>query len=81
MKTNVGETKIKTRRGSVSNLQDFDRLPQNLREWLRNAFLPWRPSSVQRVYNRALAKTGRPCLAIAELERLQKYQIAKDRKS
>lgn len=79
MKGNLGHTKIRTRRTSSNSLQEFDCLPKHLRKWLINAALPWRPNSVQRVYNRALSSTGKPHRAIEELERLQEYQLAKDR--
>ena len=79
MKNNLGKTKIRTKQRCSNGLQHFDNLPLHLREWLRNASLPWRPSSVFRVYNRALAKSGNHELAIEELERLQEYQLEKDR--
>jgi hypothetical protein len=49
-----------------------------LREWLRNAILPWSPKSVRRVYHRAFSITGNIDLALAELERIQELQLAKD---
>ena len=79
MNNNLGQTKIRRTRRSSNSLRQFDSLPKHLREWLRNAALPWRPSSVCRVYNRALSKNGDHRFAIKELERLQEYQLAKDR--
>ena len=79
MRTNVGQTKIRTRIKSSNSLKQFDCLPKFLREWLRNAALPWRPSSVHRAYKRALSRSGEHRLAMVELERLQEYQLAKDR--
>jgi len=46
---------------------------------LRNAVLPWSSRSVQRVYQRVIATTGDVSFAIAELERLQELQLAKDK--
>ena len=79
MRNNLGKTKIRTRCRSTSGLQEFDCLPQCLRAWIRDAALPWRPRSVKRAYNRVLSKTGDPQRALAELDRLQEYQLAKDR--
>ena len=69
----------RTKRRSSRSLQDFDSLPATLRKWLRNAALPWRPLSAHRVYNHALADTGDPRLALAELDRRQEYLLSKDR--
>lgn len=62
-------------------MRDYDRLPPELRNWLSQAALPWRASSVQRAYARALKRTGDHQLALDELERLQTQLIAKDAKS
>lgn len=80
MKNNIGQTKIRTKRRTHRSLREFDGLPKNLREWLRNAALPWRPSSIQNIYNRVLADTGNPRLALAELDRRQEILLSKDRK-
>lgn len=78
MRSNLGNTKLKTRRRQSNALHEFDCLPKQLREWLRNAVLPWTPSSVQRVYKRAITDTGDINFALGELERLQEYQLSKD---
>ncbi|MEM7721504.1 MAG: DUF6525 family protein [Pseudomonadota bacterium] len=78
MTRNLGETRLRKRRRSEDAMRDFDRLPPILRSWLAGAALPWRPRSVQRAYNRALAATGDPHEALAELERLQSSRLAKD---
>ena len=80
MKNNIGQTKIRTKRRTSRSLQEFDCLPKNLRVWLRNAALPWRPSSIRNIYNRALSNTGNPSLALAELDRRQEILLSKDRK-
>lgn len=59
-------------------MRDFDQLPPLLRGWLRQAALPWRPQSVLQAYNRALAKNSDPQAAIAELDRIQACQLARD---
>ena len=78
MKNNLGKTKLPMRHRRSDSLKDFDRLPRQLREWLRNAILPWSPKSVRRVYHRAFFITGNIDLALAELERIQDLQLAKD---
>ena len=78
MKNNLGKTKLPMRHRRSDSLKDFDRLPRQLREWLRNAILPWSPKSVRRVYHRAFSNTGNIDTALAELERIQERQLAKD---
>ena len=77
MRSNLGNTKLKTRRRQSNALREFDCLPRQLREWLRNAVFPWAPSSAKRVYKRAITDTGDINFAIAELERLQEHQLSK----
>lgn len=52
-------------------MREFDRLPQVLRAWVTQAVLPWRPRSVLRAYNTALARTGDQGRALDELRRLE----------
>lgn len=78
-RSNLGQTKLrKRRRRREDPMRAFDNLPSVLRQWLANAALPWRPRSVKRAYDRALAQTGDPLRALAELERLQTAKLAKD---
>lgn len=76
---NLGQTKLRRRARQEDPMREYDRLPQELRAWLSTAALPWRPRSVRRAYDRALAETGDARSAFAELERLQAAQLAKDR--
>ena len=78
MPRNLGNTSLRKRRRSEDPMRDFDRLPPVLRAWVAHAVLPWRPRSVLRAYNRALSQYGDPKQALAELERLQSSQLAKD---
>ena len=78
MRRNLGQTNLRKRRRQVDPMREFDRLPPQLRTWLAQAALPWRPKSVQRAYQKALARTGDHGSAIAELERLQVQQLEKD---
>ena len=59
-------------------MQEFDRLPKDLRAWLAAADLPWRPKSVRRSFERALVRTGDRGKALEDLDRLQSKLIAKD---
>lgn len=79
MGRNLGRTSLRKRRRAEDPMREYDRLPPVLRAWLSEAILPWRPQSVRRAYDRALAQTGNPDCALAELERLQARQLAKDR--
>ena len=78
MRRNLGQTNLRKRRRQADPMREFDRLPPQLRTWLAQAALPWRPKSVQRAYQKALARTGDHGSAIAELERLQVRQLEKD---
>ena len=79
MRRNVGETKLRKRRRQSDAMSDFDKMPIILRKWLNEAALPWGPKSVLRVYNKAFLRTGDPTLALADLDRVQKIQLSKDR--
>lgn len=78
MTSNRGYTSLKRRRRSVDGMRDYDRLPAPLRIWLASAILPWRPRSVQRTYDRALARTRDAAEAMKELDRIEARLIAKD---
>ena len=79
MRRNVGETKLRKRRRKSDPMSDFDKMPIILRKWLNAAALPSCPKSVLRVYNNAFLRTGDPTLALADLDRVQKIQLSKDR--
>ncbi|WP_170331974.1 DUF6525 family protein [Ruegeria arenilitoris] len=78
MSRNLGQTKIRKRRRSENPMREFDSLPPILRAWVSQAALPWRPRSVLRAYNTALARTGDQSRALEELRRLEAAQLAKD---
>lgn len=59
-------------------MQDFDRLPPELRAWIARAALPWRPRSVKRSFEKAMARTKDKASALRELDRLQERLVAKD---
>ena len=78
MKNKLCKTKLTNRQRRKDSLREFESLQRKLREWLRNAILPWSPKSVRRVYHRAFSNTGNIDTALAELERIQERQLAKD---
>lgn len=77
---NLGRTGLKRKRRALDPMREFDGLPQELRVWVATADLPWRPGSVRRSFERALAETGDVDRALQELDRLQQRLIAKDAK-
>ncbi|WP_170406198.1 DUF6525 family protein [Ruegeria arenilitoris] len=78
MGRNLGQTNLRKRRRREDPMREFDRLPPVLRAWVAQAALPWRPRSVLRAYNNALARTGDQRHALDELRRLESLQLAKD---
>lgn len=78
MTANRGRTSLKAKRRNENPMQEFDRLPPELRIWVARAALPWRAKSVRQAYERAVARTQDPTLALAELDKLQARLVAKD---
>ena len=78
MPSNRGKTSLRRRKRAGNSMQDFDRLPSQLRIWLASAILPWRPRSVQRTYAKAFARTRSADHALRELDRIEKNLIARD---
>jgi hypothetical protein len=78
MRKNTGNSSVKRRRRREDPMQEFDRLPPDLRVWLSTAMLPWRARSVRRAYDKAHAATGCPHRAIEALDRLERRRIAQD---
>ena len=78
MQSNKGKTTLKCRPRRINKMQEFDRLPEELRVWVATAKLPWRAGSVQTAYKKALRRTDDPARALQELDRLQNALIAKD---
>lgn len=78
MRRNRGATTLKTRRHSRNPMGEYDRLSPQLRAWVASAMLPWRAATVQRAYDKALARNGDPERALGELDRIQRQLVAKD---
>lgn len=78
MRTNRGATSLRVKTRTGNPMQDYDRLPPELRAWLARAVLPWRPGSVQKLYARAMARTGDTGRALAQLDAAEHRLIARD---
>lgn len=79
MATNRGVTSLRLKRRNEDPMQEFDRLPAELRAWLSQAVLPWRPRSVRRAFDSAYARTRDKNSALRELDRLQQQAVAATR--
>jgi len=78
MRGNRGQTSLKLKRRNEDPMRDFDRLPPELRAWVAAAALPWRPRSVRRAFERAVARSRDRARALEELDRLQDRLVARD---
>ena len=74
---NRGATGLRPRRRAEDQMQAFDRLPPELRAWLREAALPWSPRSCRSIWIRARADGASPAEAIARLKRAEAATLAK----
>ena len=79
MNRNLGSISLKKTVSKGDRMGEFDRLPPQLRSWLRDACLPWSPSSVKRVYLKALKSTGDYSSALLTLDTMQSRQLTKER--
>ena len=79
MNRNLGTISLKKKVSNGDRMEEFDRLPPYLRRWLRDADLPWSPSSVKRAYFKALRSTGDFSSAISELDIMQSRRLSKER--
>ncbi|MBN2760228.1 MAG: hypothetical protein JXQ79_06990 [Rhodobacteraceae bacterium] len=77
-RSNTGMTTLRRRTRCRNPMQDYDSLPPELRAWLAQAALPWRPVSVQKVFARAMARTGDKARALAQLDAAERRLVARD---
>ena len=77
MKTNsnLGSTNLKRKRRNENPILDYDRLPKELRKWIANAELPWRPKSVLKAYERAYSRTSNNKKAMNELSLSERIML------
>jgi Family of unknown function (DUF6525) len=59
-------------------MDEFDRLPLELRRWLANAALPWSAASALRIWRRTLKKTGDSSTAIAHLKVVEQGTLCRE---
>ena len=78
IKRNLGNTHLNKKTLKGGRMEEFDRLPPYLRRWLREAHLPWSPTSVKRVYLKALKTTGDYSTALTKLDLMQSDQLTKE---
>jgi len=78
MRGNRGNTSLKLKRRNEDPMREYDRLPAELRAWLATAALPWRPRSVRRAFDKALAETGDRAFALSRLNAMQERIVARD---
>lgn len=78
MPRNLGATRLKRPPRRHKAMQEFDRLPPDLRRWLSDAHLPWSARSAARAYQKALERSGDAGRALRELDALQERLVAKD---
>lgn len=76
---NLGACALPRRRRAGSAMAAYDRLPPELRAWLREAALPWSPRSALRAWHRALRETG-AAGAPARLTRIETRLLARERR-
>ncbi|WP_434289869.1 DUF6525 family protein [Celeribacter sp. SCSIO 80788] len=72
-------TSLRKRRRSTDPMQEFDRLPRPLRQWLSQAALPWSPRSVRKLWAGALARyDGCENSALAHLSQVEAKRLSHD---
>ena len=60
-------------------MQAYDALPQQLRQWLAQACLPWSPTSALKIWNRTGGGSD-PDAAIVRLNAVEQAMLQKDAK-
>jgi hypothetical protein len=78
---NRGATGLRPRRRAEDQMQAFDRLPPELRAWLREAALPWSPRSCRAIWAKARRDGAGPAETIARLNRAEAATLAKARQT
>lgn len=71
-------TGLRARPRTRPSLDVFDRLPPDLRRWLRDATLPWSPESALRLWRKALAEGATEDEALCRLAAAEARLVARD---
>lgn len=75
MKSNT-RSYLRRRAGSLAA---FDALPPALRMWMKGAALPWSAQSAQRIWMRALSRSGGdPAAALQALHEAERRTLARE---
>lgn len=74
---NCGATPLPLRRRKTDPMREYDRLPPELRAWMRAATLPWSPRSCLKIWKQARAKGEEAGAIIGRLERAERRMLEK----
>lgn len=70
---------LRRSRRALDPMAAYDRLPEELRQWLAQAALPWSPRSALRLWRRALARSkGNRARALAYLSEVEWAMLQRD---
>ena len=79
MTRNLGLTGLKKRRRKSDPMRAYDAMPQELRQWLAQAALPWSPASACKLWNRAQAQGLSVDDALAFLKRAETKTLSREK--
>lgn len=74
---NRGATPLPLRRRKTDPMREYDRLPPELRAWMRAATLPWSPRSCLKIWKQARAKGEEVGAIVGRLERAEQRMLEK----
>lgn len=75
---NLGSTQLPRTRRAGNPMQEYDRLPAVLRQWLSEAALPWSPASARRIWVKARANGLSVNDALQSLSKAEARTLARD---
>ena len=76
---NLGQTSLRRTRRCGGPMQSYDALPAPLRQWLRQAALPWSPVSAKRIWKNAQANGRTVEDALSALSEAEARTLSRDR--
>lgn len=78
MSRNLGQCGLRRKRRSTDPMAVFDTLPAPVRAWLRDATLPWSPTSALRIWRKSVAKGMNAEDVVAELDLVELKTLARE---
>ena len=72
---NLGSTRLPLRRRKEDPMAAYDRLPPELRAWLREAKLPWSANSCRTIWVKARKAGLSPEEALSRLDRVEQKTL------